>query len=425
MITLPVYFDVREIGTVHEDAEGPRFVYAVDWAEDPAAFPISITMPLAEREVPPGRFLFWAANLLPEAQQLSMLARQVGVASTDVLGLLSLIGRDTAGALSFGAPGSTTRAEWAPIDSEAALARILDELPRKPFLAGDDGVSMSLAGVQSKLAVARDEAGRLYIPREGAPSTHILKPDSDRLPGSVQNEAFCMVLARRCRLKVPAVTTGVAGSRHYLLVDRYDRRASGADWLRLHQEDFCQALGRPPTAKYEGNHAGIVGPSLAEMLGTVRRHALAPDVLTLLDAAVFNILVCNTDAHAKNYSLLLPGGGRRATMAPLYDAVCAEPYAGITRNLAQKIAGKNRGEHLKRRHWQRFSREAGLGPGAVLRRIGALAATALREAPFARADVEAMPAGGHALLPAIEQAVAMRCRAILDGLADPAGDEAD
>lgn len=424
-MTLPVFFEQRQIGTVHEDVAGPRFIYAADWVADPAAFPISITMPLAEREAPPERFLFWAANLLPEAEQLTLMARHLGIASGDVLGLLAAIGRDTAGALSFGAPGNTGRAEWKRIENEAALERILDELPRKPFLAGDDGVSMSLAGVQSKLAVSRDESGRLYIPLGGAPSTHILKPDSDRLFGSVQNEAFCLALARRCRLKVPPVTTGVAGKRQYFLIDRYDRRASGDTWLRRHQEDFCQALGRPPTAKYESNRTGIPGPTLAEMLGTVRRHALAPDVLTLLDAAVFNILVCNTDAHAKNYSLMLPGGGKRPAMAPLYDAVCAEPYERITRNLAQRIAGKNRGEHLRRRHWLRFAREAGLGPGATLRRIEGLATAMLRLAPLARADVEAMPAGGHALLPVVEQAVVARCRAILDGLADKADDEAE
>jgi serine/threonine-protein kinase HipA len=110
---------------------------------------------------------------------------------------------------------------------------------------------MSLAGVQSKLAVAIDRDGFVCIPTDGAPSTHILKPDSDRLWGSVQNEAFCLTLAKLLKLPVPAVSTGIAGARSYLLVERYDRAEQQGRWRRIHQEDFCQALGKPPSAKYE------------------------------------------------------------------------------------------------------------------------------------------------------------------------------
>jgi len=419
-MTLPVFFEANRVGEVHADAGGVRFVYDAGWAADSRAFPISVTMPLSEREVTPERFMTWAANLLPEADQLAMVGRRLGIAQNDILGLLEAIGRDTAGALSFGAPGGTATSGWRPIASGEALERILDELPRKPFLAGEEGVSMSLAGVQTKLAVARDADGRLYIPLDGAPSTHILKPDSDRLLGSVQNEAYCLSLARRCGLAVPQVTTGVAGKRRYFLISRYDRLAAGDSWHRLHQEDFCQVLGKPPAAKYEGSRSGIAGPTLAGMIAAVRRHALAPDILAMLDAAVFNILACNTDAHAKNYSLMLPAGAR-PSLAPLYDVMCAAPYDQVTRNLAQTIDGKKHGEHLKRRHWLRFAQSAGLGPSGTLRRIRALATAALRHAAAARADVEAMPAGGHVLLPHVEQAVAARCRAILDGLDDREG----
>ena len=123
---------------------------------------------------------------------------------------------------------------------------------------------MSLAGAQEKLPVAIKD-GQIAVPINGAPSTHILKPDNPRLPGSVQNEALCMLLARRIGLNVAPVTTGVAGKRSYLLVDRYDRMGTGNDVRRLHQEDFCQALGRPPAAKYEFNGTGTRGPSIADM----------------------------------------------------------------------------------------------------------------------------------------------------------------
>ena len=112
------------------------------------------------------------------------------------------------------------------------IERIINDLSSKPFLAGDDGVSMSLAGVQTKIGVALDANGRISIPINGAPSTHILKPDSPRLYGGVQNEALCLVLARRIGLNAPAVTTGKAGARSYFLITRYDRVQQGSRWRR-------------------------------------------------------------------------------------------------------------------------------------------------------------------------------------------------
>jgi serine/threonine-protein kinase HipA len=416
---LSVFFEDRLVGHIRLQADGPSFLYERNWVEERGAFPISVTMPLSEREIPPELFLIWAANLLPEADQLVIVGRRLGIAQNDVVGLLEALGRDTAGALSFGGAGSIEATGWKEIATEVELERIIEELPRKPFLAGEEGVSMSLAGVQTKLAVSRDSDGSLYVPLDGAPSTHILKPDSDRLPGSVQNEAYCLTLAKRCGLVVPPVTTGRAGHRSYFLIGRYDRTADGHRWRRLHQEDFCQVLGKPPAAKYERNQTGIPGPTLTDMLAAVRRYALAPDILGMLDVAVFNILACNTDAHAKNYSLMLPTG--RPRIAPIYDVMCAVPFANVTRDLAQTVAGKNRGEHLKRRHWLRFFKASRLGASLGLRRVRALAGLALSNASRARADVEALPAGGHPTLAIVEEAISARCRAILSGLDDNEG----
>lgn len=419
---LPVYFEEQSVGLIHADPAGPRFVYDQGWLNAKHAFPISVTMPLSQAEISSAQFLIWAANLLPEAEQLAILSGNLGMAQNDIIGLIEAIGCDTAGALSFGSPGKTDQKEWKEIGTDADLERILDELPRKPFLAGEDGVSMSLAGVQTKLAVAVNAQGNICIPMNGAPSTHILKPDSDRLFGSVQNEAYCLELARLCKLNVPYLTTGIAGKRQYFLIERYDRRASGDLWHRIHQEDFCQVLGKLPAAKYEKNRTGANGPALPDMFAAVRKYTLAPasDVLRLLDAAVFNILACNTDAHAKNYSMMVLAGGQ-VQMAPLYDVMCADPYENITRNLAQTIADKNSGEHLKRRHWLRFINAAGLGPSTTLRRISKLTETVSKNLAAARTKVEAMPAGGHALLPSIEKAIAARCRSILNGLDDMEG----
>jgi serine/threonine-protein kinase HipA len=413
---LTVYYEARVVGTIELHAEGPAFVYAPEWLRTRGAFPLSLLMPLSPRRVPARIFLPWAANLLPEGTQLRAIGLKLGAAPEDVIGILAELGRDTAGALSIGKPGSTSAADWRAVPSVKALERIIEELPSKPYLVGEDGVSMSLAGVQSKLGVAINAKKQICIPINGAPSTMILKPDAERLFGGVQNEAMCLVLARRLTLNAPAVTTGSAGKRSYLLVTRYDRLEQRGRWRRLHQEDFCQALGKPPSAKYESNQTGIPGPTLPEMFALTRNAMRAPDVVDLLDYVIFNVIACNTDAHAKNYSAMISGQGFR--LAPIYDVMCGAVWEHVTRNMAQKIAGKNRGEHLKRRHWQRFAANCGLNAPRLVARVEALAKAALTETRAAAAEVAAMPAGPHPLMEQACEVIEARAKALLSGLAD-------
>ncbi len=416
MTSLRVFFEQRLVGTVDVDKGGPGFTYDPNWIGLRGAFPISTTMPLNSQRIAPDTFLPWAANLLPESEQLRTLGQLLGMAAGDVVGLLSAIGGDTAGALSIGQPGRTSSFRWRPVGKPEDLERIIEELPNKPFLVGDEGVSMSLAGVQTKLAVAIDDAGCICIPMNGSPSTHILKPDAPRLCGGVQNEAFCLTLARRMRIPTPEVTTGQAGKRTYLLVKRYDRTDVGGRWRRLHQEDYCQALGKPPSAKYESNQTGIGGPTLQDMFEVTRRHMSPTDIVRLLDMVVVNVLTCNTDAHAKNYSIMIRAGG--ASLAPIYDMMCGEVWENVTKNFAQKIAGESRGDQLKGAHWQRFARECGLNPRQALDRVGTLAKSALAEAAAAASEVAAMPAGTHAILDQTRQAVERRAHALLAQLQD-------
>ncbi len=411
MADLPVYFEQRLVGTIDMGGREPGFSYDRRWIETRGAFPISTTMPLSPERIGAGTFLPWAANLLPESEQLRAVGQFLGMAPGDVIGLLSAIGRDTAGALSIGKPGGTSAVYWRPVERPEDLERIIEDLPNKPFLVGDEGVSMSLAGVQSKLAVAVDDAGRICVPLEGSPSTHILKPDAERLWGGVQNEAFCLTLAKRLNIPAPEVTTGKAGKRTYLLVKRYDRMEAGGRWRRLHQEDFCQALGKPPSAKYESNQTGIRGPTLTDIFERTRQLMSPNNILRLLDIVIFNIIACNTDAHAKNYSIMIKAGG--VSLAPLYDVMCGQVWEHITKNLALKIAGKNRGDYLKGRHWQRFARECGLGAPQVLARVRTLTQAAAAEADAAAAEVAAMPAGSHAVLEQTRKAIKQRARTLL------------
>jgi serine/threonine-protein kinase HipA len=411
MASLPLYYEQRPIGTIHVDNSGPSFTYAPGWIGLRGAFPISLTMPLKTERFAADIFLPWTANLLPESEQLRTLGQLLGMARSDVIGLLSAIGGDTAGALSFGQPGRASSVQWRQVKKPDELERMLENLPNKPFLVGEEGVSMSLAGVQSKIAVAVDDNDGIFIPMNGSPSTHILKPDSPRLPGGVQNEAFCLTLAKRMRIPTPTVTTGRAGKRSYLLVKRYDRTDIGGRCRRLHQEDYCQALGKPPSAKYESNLTGILGPTLKDMFDITRRHMPPTEIVRLLDMVILNVLACNTDAHAKNYSIMLSAGN--ASLAPMYDIMCGEVWDNVTKNLAQQIAGISRGDRLNKTHWQQFARECGLNPKQVIDRIDALAKLVLAEAELAATEVAAMPAGDHELLDQARRMVERRAHQLL------------
>ncbi len=261
-----------------------------------------------------------------------------------------------------------------------ALARHFEDLGKRPFLAGEDGVRLSLAGGQKKSALAvLDQEGKprlglpqstdlLAIPKTGAPSTIIIKPDNPRLPGIVENEAYCMTLAGLIGLPVAECTILEADGRTALGVARYDRtlRADGA-LRRLHQEDFAQANGIYPGQKYE---QGTVPGLNMERLLLTGHHLPSTDALALHDQVIFNILVANTDAHAKNYSMLL---GEHPSMAPLYDVSSVLHWDHVNQYHAQKIAGRRRKPaDVAARHWDEVARSAGLNAPALRRRAGEL-----------------------------------------------------
>ncbi len=159
------------------------------------------------------------------------------------------------------------------------------------------------------------------------------------------------------------------------------------------------------------------------MFELVGSYMTAADRLRLLDSVIVNVLICNTDAHAKNYSVLFHG--RRAELAPLYDLTCAAAWEGITTNLAQMIGGKNRGGHIHARHWQRMAAECGLRGVAVLRRVDMLATKVSAEIDAACEEVRAMPAGDHSMLPHFANEVRRRCATVKANLESSAGGEAD
>ncbi|WP_376743699.1 type II toxin-antitoxin system HipA family toxin [Ensifer canadensis] len=387
-----------------------RLDYDLSWKARRSAFPVSLTMPLRSGSVGADRLLPWLANLLPEAH-LAEIGQRLKVSPQDIVGLLGHIGRDTAGALSIG-EARKAGVNHEPIPDEQALERILNELPAKPFLVGERGVSMSLAGVQEKLPVFVDEEGKISIPVDGTPSTHIIKPDTRRLAGSVENEAFCLTLARACGLDAAETTIGAAGKRRYLLVKRYDRFTDPRGEIRrLHQEDLCQLTGHFPSQKYERSSTGR-GVTLKMMFGAVSDLVSPAERLKLLDAVIFNVLICNSDSHAKNYSILIGAAGS-AKMAPLYDLMCAAVYRQVDQSLPQAIAGRFHATDLRRSDWQELAKELGMSGASTIRRVEELAGLISSSCEDVAPQIAAMAGDPTAVLVRIVHRVQKRCRRIL------------
>lgn len=364
-------------------------------------------MPKSEKRHPWKVLAPWLINLLPEStDDLKTIARNLDVPVEDALALLERIGRDTFGAISFAERGSTA-ADVIPITSGEDLERIINELPAKPFLAGEESVSMSLAGVQTKLAVRVLPDGSLGIPINGAPSSHILKPDSPRLPGGVQNEALCLTLAGLCGIEAPEVRTGRAGDRTYLLVKRYDRVEVDGQLRRSHQEDFCQTLSLPPSAKYQ-HGAGYRGKKVRFRDMMDRLRALnAGEAEKLWERMVFNVLCCNTDAHAKNYSLHLFADAYELT--PIYDVMCAEAWPSNTPYLAFDVDSQRKWRHIELRYWEREARACGFSERFASLSVRKTANAILSNLDEASRRVQVMPAGTNFMLSEFEAAIRTSC----------------
>jgi serine/threonine-protein kinase HipA len=349
---LDVYFRNRLIGRLWLDGNRRfAFMYADDWVRDPLTIPISLSMPLRTEIYADDASRPFFANLLPEGEIRRLIARRFGISEANDYGLLERIGGECAGAVSLVPSGEKPPDDpgYEVLDAEA-LHRIIEELPRKPLLAGEKGIRLSLAGAQSKLPVFISGEG-ISIATGSSPSTHILKPPIPGLEGTVDNEAFCMTLAAQIGLPVPPVSIRREAD-NLLVIDRYDRiKEPDGTVTRLHQEDFCQALGYLPDQKYEAEG----GPSLEECFSLVRARSIQPaaDMKALLSWIVFNTVIGNADAHAKNLAILHLEKGPQ--LAPFYDLLSTQVYPDLVDKYAMKIGGENRPDWLQVRHWERMA----------------------------------------------------------------------
>lgn len=370
---LAVWLSGHPVGTLAQIDGRLSFSYAPQWLMNPQARPLSQSLPLQPEPFDDRAARPFFAGLLPEGDKRKGVALALHVSRQNDFALLDGIGGECAGAVTLLEPGqtpptldATDAVRWL---TRPDLLHLLADMPRRPMLAGEQDMRLSLAGAQDKLpVVARLEAGQAYIglPRFGSPSTHILKPAIPGIEGSVFNEGFCLALAHALKLDVARAAIHRVEDQAYLLVERYDRqRTPEGTWARLHQEDFCQALGLPPETKYQNEG----GPDLAQAFALLRRSTRpsAPHILKLLDFFIFNALVGNHDAHSKNFSLLYAPQG--AVLAPLYDTLSTAVYPRLTDKMAMKIGSKCKFSELEARHWAQFAQVAGLSPALVKKRI--------------------------------------------------------
>ena len=415
---LDVWLFADRVGTLALIDGRLTFSYAPSWLSQRNGMALSASLPLQAEPFDDPKARPFFAGLLPEGRLRRLIAQQFQVSGQNDFALLDHIGGECAGAVTFIEPGqavpvpsSADGEQWL---SDQELVAILDELPRRPMLAGQDGLRLSLAGAQDKLPVVFDGT-RIGLPRNGTPSSHILKPAILDLEDSVVNEAFCMALAEAMQLRPAKSKIQFVRDRAFLLVERYDRRLDAQGHRhRLHQEDFCQALGVVPEMKYQNEG----GPDLARCFDLVRRatRPSAPQILRLFDYVIFNALIGNHDAHAKNFSLLY--SGTTPVLAPLYDTLSTAVYPTLTSKMAMKIGGRYTFSEVQARHWQQLAEGVGLARAQARRRILELAKSLPSTARKRQANPE-FGFAGNAVVERINVLIEQRCALTIRRLTDP------
>ena len=371
---LVVIADRQTMGEIRRDRRGRlTFVYDDRWRSRDAAFPLSLSMPLVVAEHDHARIEPWAWGLLPDNEAiLARWGRGFHVSPRNVFALLGAVGEDCPGAIQLVRPNRVDailrddyqQVEWLTEADVAERLRILRRDRAAWRVPGDTG-QFSLAGAQPKTALLFD-GQRWGVPYGRTPTTHILKPPIEGFDGHAENEHLCLALART--LGLPAASSEVRRFEDEvaLVVTRYDRAGLDGSIRRLHQEDMCQVLGLPPTKKYQNEG----GPGCAELGEAIRTHSGEPgdDAWTFARAIMLNWIIGGTDAHAKNFSMLIGAGGR-ARFAPLYDIASTLPYGFDPKKLklATRIGGKYLLEAIHSRHWSKFAKELRVPSAEVLK----------------------------------------------------------
>ena len=429
---LHVLVEGRHVGVVSQSPRTSRLAFAYDagWRDADGAFPMSLSMPLARAVYDDVPVRLYLDGLLPDREEVRRrIGQEHQVAHDDAFGLLSVLGEDCPGALQFVRPERVSLLErhepavtWLAEQELAARLRLL-RLPGAPARLDTDAGYFSLAGAQPKIALLHDE-GRWGIPGGRLPTTHIIKPPLGGRIDFLVAEHVALALTRELDMVAAESFVLQAEDQYALAVVRYDRvrddrREGLARWRRIHQEDLCQALGLPPSRKYETQGA----PGVADIVAFLwdRSAAAAEDVGRFLDLIALNWIMVGTDAHVRNYSVLIGRGGE-ARLAPFYDM--ASVLGFVTRanlpaaKLAMRIGGELAALAVGRSHWDDQARQMRMDPMILCDRVLALArrVPAAIEAAGARVlSADDLPRAGVERLVTRIAARARQCARALGG----------
>ncbi len=410
---LNVWYRDRPVGrlTSREVGSGFEFAYDRDWVAH--GFRLSVSLPLQTEAFLPGapgtRFF---GNLVPEGNQRDRWVRELKIADTD-FALLKALGRDCAGAFTI-LPADTEPSQVGGYDllSDEELAGYCLR-KGKPAEIEKTPIRFSLAGHQEKLPVHEIE-GKYYLPRGAAASSRLLKFEVPEFANVPLYEAFLAHLYQRTNLKTCETDYREDSKAPYINIQRFDRYLVGDKVERLHQEDFCQALGYSRAQKYEAEK----GPAFTDCVSLLREESAVPieDVSQLNQWLIINVLAGNSDGHSKNLALLQDQvNPNRWRLAPFYDLVCTGAIERIDRKLAFSIGGQNDPENLTRIHWEREAEACNLRRSTLAELAGEWA----ERLPSITRELQAEFKHAHqhvAALQRVLRVVEQRCRRVHRGL---------
>ena len=380
-LVLVALLDGVRVGNVYQTASGTlRFLYLDEWRESQRAYPLSLSMPLTAREHRHDAINAFLWGLLPDnARTLDHYGRLFSVSARNPVALLSHIGADCAGAVQFASPDNARQLEG-PASRHGTIDWLSDDdIATELATVREHGIpgtsrrtvgQFSLAGAQPKMALL-EEKGRWGRPSGRIPTNRILKPPSREFRGFAENEHFCLELAASLSLGSVASRVVTFGDEVAIVVERFDRAVSDGTWVRIHQEDVCQALAVMPTLKYESEG----GPGLPDVIALLRDASTSPDddLTRFLRATALNWVLAATDAHAKNYALL--HSNRAVRLAPFYDILSYLPYTDDRLHrvrLAMKVGSDYLVRRVTRRSWTAFAKRSRIADRVVMDNVTAV-----------------------------------------------------
>lgn len=406
--SLNVWYEDRLVGFLWRNAASViGFRYSEDWL-DKHGFVISQTLPTSEEAFSPedGVAHRFFANLLPEGNVREHVVRDLKIGNSD-FELLRAIGGECAGALSILPIERTPELDYKyRLLDNAELTQLIQRRGQiYTAYPANQRPRLSLAGAQDKCPVLlRDN--RYFLPQTEAPSSHILKFEVRDYPHLPAYETFTTLLASRVGLPVVNIILRKHDDTHYAQVERYDRFWTGDQLTRLHQEDFCQALGYGHDRKYQESG----GSTFADCVRLLREVSSNPaiDVQNLLRWQIFNYLAGNSDGHAKNLSLLYTRNGE-TRLAPFYDLICTRAIERIDAHLAFDIGGQRDPGHINEAHWKELAKRCDVAPRLVKSLVNETRDALLEKVTPAREEFDALY-GEYPALQRIEQVVHQQCR---------------